>query len=109
MDKNRRVFLRMTARTLMVAPVLAVGIPARGRAQDEPHLEEDDPTAMALGYKHDAAEVDPAKYPKYQEGQICGNCNLIQSDSGQWRPCSIFPGKLVNTDGWCNAYVPKAG
>jgi hypothetical protein len=31
----------------------------------------------------------------------------IQGDSGEWRGCTAFPGKLVNAKGWCSAWVEK--
>ncbi|MCC5853104.1 MAG: high-potential iron-sulfur protein, partial [Alkalimonas sp.] len=39
------------------------------------------------------------------EGQYCHNCNLIQGEDADWRPCAIFPGKLVANEGWCAAWV----
>lgn len=73
-----------------------------------PKLEENDPQAEALAYRHDAANVDPAKNPRYKDGQLCSNCILYQGKEGdQWGGCSIFPGRLVNADGWCNVYAPK--
>ena len=30
-------------------------------------------------------------------------------DGAEWRPCSLFPGKSVAADGWCSAWVKKAG
>lgn len=74
-----------------------------------PRLEESDPTAQALGYRHDAADVDTVSHPRLQPGQTCSNCALYLSDQGSeegWGGCSIFPGKLVNAEGWCSAYVP---
>ena len=73
-------------------------------------LEESDGTAQALGYRHDASTVDASTYGRYQAGQMCSNCGLFQADAGEagWGACSIFPGKLVNGEGWCSAYVPAA-
>lgn len=73
-------------------------------------LDESDGTAQALGYRHDAAQVDASRYGRYQAGQKCSNCSLYQAESGDpgWGACSIFPGKLVNGEGWCSAYVPAA-
>lgn len=74
-------------------------------------VDENDATAKALGYLHAAQEVEPAKYPRYAAGQLCLNCSLYQPDAGSeagWGGCSIFPGKLVNANGWCSAYVPQA-
>ena len=86
---------------------------AQAKAQDKkaalPQLDEKDPTAQALGYKHDAVKVDKKKFAQYQAGQTCSNCNLFQGKpSDAWAPCQIFAGKQVNGKGWCSAYVKKA-
>lgn len=74
-----------------------------------PKLDEKDPQAESLAYRHDATTVDPAKNPRYKSGQLCSNCILYQGKDGeQWGGCSIFPGRLVNADGWCNVYAPKS-
>lgn len=73
-------------------------------------LEETDTAAKALGYRHSAATVDGSAYPRYQPGHACANCNLFQPNVGSiagWGGCSIFPNKLVNASGWCNAYIVK--
>lgn len=76
---------------------------------DAPKLDENDPTAQALGYKHDATKVDKAKFPKYAAGEDCANCQLYQGKAGdEWGPCPIFGGKQVHKDGWCSAYAKKA-
>lgn len=70
-------------------------------------LDEKDPQALALGYVNDATQVDAKKYPTYKPGQNCANCVQLQGRDGFWRPCTIFPGKLVNAKGWCNVWVQK--
>lgn len=82
---------------------------------DLPKLEESDAMAQALGYKHDASEVDLAQFPSRGEpgsaNEFCHNCVHFQAPAGaepQWAPCTIFPGKLVNADGWCSAWAAKA-
>jgi hypothetical protein len=76
---------------------------------DAPMLSESDPTAQSLGYKPDATQIDKAKYPKYQAGQSCANCQLYQGKPGDAAgPCPIFGGKQVSAKGWCSAYVKKA-
>ncbi|MEJ2603803.1 MAG: high-potential iron-sulfur protein [Gammaproteobacteria bacterium] len=73
-----------------------------------PRVSLDDPQAKALGYVHDAANVDQSKYARYQAGQACNNCALFQGTGNEeWARCSIFPGKLVHSSGWCSAYAPK--
>ena len=74
-----------------------------------PKLSEDDPAAKSLNYVHDASTVDPASRANPAENQSCANCALIQGEDGaEWRPCQIFPGKLVNANGWCSVWAPKA-
>jgi len=69
------------------------------QAQDLPHLAEDDPTARSLKYVNKSVMDD----------QKCANCGLIQGNEGeQWRPCQVFPGKLVNAAGWCSVWAPQA-
>ena len=76
---------------------------------DAPMLSDSDPTAQSLGYKPDATQIDKAKYPKYQAGQACANCQLYQGKPGDAAgPCPIFGGKQVSVKGWCSAYVKKA-
>lgn len=75
-----------------------------------PRLEESDSMAQALGYKHDAAEVDPEQFPSRtgpdSANEFCKNCVHYQAPADvQWAPCTIFPGKLVNADGWCSAWA----
>jgi hypothetical protein len=82
----------------------------RQSAEDMPRLSLDDPTAQSLGYKHDAANVDPQKFPQRGENELCKNCTLFQASADkQWGPCTLFPGRRVNANGWCSGYTPKAG
>ncbi|WP_233872322.1 high-potential iron-sulfur protein [Paraburkholderia adhaesiva] len=76
---------------------------------DAPPVSESDPTAQALGYKANAAQVDKAKYPTFQTGQSCSNCQLYQGKTGAASgPCLLFGGKTVNSGGWCSGYTKKA-
>jgi hypothetical protein len=103
MESSRRKFL---ATGIGVASSLAL---SRQALAEAPKLDENDPTAIALGYKHDATKVDKAKQPKYVAGEACHNCQLYQGKpNDQWGPCPIFGGKQVHKDGWCSAYVKKA-
>lgn len=78
-------------------------------ADDMPKLALDDPMARAMKYTHDAATVDPASRANPAAEQNCANCALVQgSDGDAWRPCQIFPGKLVAAAGWCSVWAPKA-
>ena len=102
---QRRKFIQLSA----VATAGVVLAPNRqAAAQDMPKLSEDDPMAQAMKYVHDASTVDAASRPNPAPEQMCSNCALIQgADGDEWRPCQIFPGKLVNTNGWCSVWAPK--
>jgi len=101
----RRQFIQLSA-------VAAAGCLVRpgneANAQDMPKIEESDPVAQSLKYVHDASSVDPAQRANPAADQTCMNCALIQGADGDvWRPCQIFPGKLVNAKGWCSVWAPK--
>ena len=101
---SRRGFLSQLA----AVPVGTAILSQRATAEDLPQISTDEPAAIALQYVHDAAEVDPANSPRFQAGQDCTNCLQIQGEDGaEWRPCAIFPGKLVAAKGWCSVWVPK--
>ncbi len=79
-----------------------------GAAAQLPQLKPTDPTAVALGYHEDAKQVDAKQFPNYRPAQNCSNCLQLKGDAGQqWRPCNLFPGKLVNADGWCRVWVKR--
>ena len=99
---TRRRFLRDLA---IAAPAGSVVMMNPALAQDLPKLSPEDPAAVALQYVENAAD---SSAPNYQEGQTCANCVQIQGNDGDaWRPCAIFPGKLVAADGWCSVWVAK--
>ena len=92
----RRQFIQLSA----VAAAGCLVRPGReARADDVPHLAEDDTQAEQLKYVHASAV----------EGQTCANCALIQGNDGdEWRPCQLFQGKTVNAGGWCSVWAPGA-
>jgi hypothetical protein len=104
---GRRHFLKLASGAVVAIP-LAGHV---AKAQDN-KLEESDPTAQALGYKHDASTVDTSVYAKRagDEGakQFCSNCALFQGGDAEWGACPIFANKQVNRNGWCNSWVPAA-
>jgi High potential iron-sulfur protein len=72
-------------------------------------LEESDPQAVALGYKHDTTKVDVKKFPRHEPTQKCSNYQLYQGKANEaMGPCTLFPGKQVASAGWCSAWVKKA-
>ena len=102
-NPGRRRFFAAASGTLG-AVVLAGALPRLARADDLPHLTLDDPTAKALNYTEDANKAAPP----HQAGQTCTNCNFFQGGSAAYGPCQLFPGKAVNTKGWCSGYAKKA-
>jgi len=109
-DKNlsRRSFIQSLAVAL---PAGAVVLQNDALAGDLPQLDPSDPTAKALVYVHDAADVDTSNplAARFEAGQDCANCAQIQGEEGaEWRPCGIFPGKSVNAKGWCSVWVGKS-
>lgn len=72
---------------------------------DLPHVTEDDPTAAALAYVHDASM---ASADRTNENAFCHNCVYFKgNEETQWAGCQLFPGKAVNKDGWCRTWVKK--
>jgi hypothetical protein len=102
---------RFTRRELILAavPACAVLLAAREATADAlPHLDEQDPLAKSLGYTHDVKTVDPKANPMFKSGSNCANCVQIKGNAGEpWRPCTLFPNKLVNANGWCRVWAPK--
>ena len=103
MSINRRTFV---IHSCLGAAALAA---SRAHAADAPvKVDEKDPQAVAMQYKHDATKVDKAKAPKFAAGQACSNCQLYQGGKEAWGACPIFGTKQVAAKGWCTAYVKKA-
>ena len=108
--------LGLVAGTLVIAsgaaaadPKPAAGAkPAAPAAGALPHVLATDPLSVALSYHESAKKVDATKFPNYKPEQKCTNCLQIKGIEGEaWRPCNLFPGKLVNAEGWCKVYVKK--
>ncbi len=101
----RRKFIQLSA----IAAAGCLIQPGReAEAQDLPKLSEDDPMGKAYKYTHDASTVEPSSRANPAADQNCANCALIQgADGDAWRPCQIFPGKVVNANGWCTVWAPK--
>lgn len=103
---SRRVFLRNASAAFPVGAIVLEG-PAMAQ-EDLPRLELDDPTAQALFYVHDVENLDTSdpRAANYEEGETCANCIQLTGEEGpEWRPCNLFPGKLVHVDGWCSVWA----
>lgn len=106
---DRRTLLKNAIVGLAALP--AAGLVREAAAQGSvPHLDEKDSLATAMGYVHDASTLDANKVPQYKPGAKCENCvQLVGKEGDEWRPCNLFPGKLVNANGWCKVWVIKPG
>ena len=107
---DRRGFLKMGVKT--GGGMLALSaIPIHLLADDK--VAEDEPLALAMGYKLEVSAVDTVKFPKRAGDvgatQFCYNCALYAGEAdAEFAPCSIFQNRLVAGKGWCNAWVIKS-
>jgi hypothetical protein len=93
----------------LAAGAAASALPVHpARSAELPHLDVHDPAAVGVGYVENAADVDPKKFPRYVAGSTCDNCLQLQGKPGNnYRPCSLFPGKLVAVSGWCSGWTAE--
>ncbi|HRY15076.1 MAG: high-potential iron-sulfur protein [Candidatus Competibacteraceae bacterium] len=103
-DNSRRRFIKLTAIGLAAAPFANALLNGTARAADM--VSESDPQASALGYVADATKSDK----RTDTTAACHSCGLYTGKEGEASgPCAIFQGKLVAANGWCTAWVKKAG
>jgi hypothetical protein len=101
---------RAVVQTLAFGAATFAGLaPHRLRgAESAPKLDIHDPTAIALGYVENASQVDAKKYPQFVPGSNCENCLQLQGKAGNdYRPCELFPGRLVAVSGWCSKWTAE--
>lgn len=106
-NNYRRSFLMKSGALITGLPAISLlGFAKTVQADDLPNVSEDDPIAVSLKYVHDASKSGD----RSNTDALCSNCQLYTGDEGsEWGPCSIFPGKSVNANGWCAAWVKKSG
>lgn len=116
-NNSRRDFLKISGLGLLGAA--AVGslslrsLPANAQAAKPlPMVGETEPMAKTLGYHADAAKVDIKKWPKRGQAdgktQFCHTCilfNAAKPTTEKQGPCSLFAGKNVSANGWCNSWA----
>jgi hypothetical protein len=91
---DRRRFLQYSAGGLV--GVTLGGLSLKANADEV--LSEDDVTAKALKYVKKSTV----------EGAHCANCMQAKGAATDGvLGCNIFPGKLVNANGWCVAWMKK--
>lgn len=108
---NRRPLSRRdVVKILALGATAAAGLQTRpSRAADSlPRLGIHDPAAVKLGYVEDAKHADTKKFPQFVPGSTCDNCLQLQGEPGSgYRPCSLFPHKLVAVSGWCAGWTAE--
>ncbi len=105
---KRSVSRRALVKTLSLAFAAASLGRGQARGAEPQKLDVKDPAAVALGYVENAAQVDLKKYPAFVKGSNCENCLQLQGKAGSdYRPCALFPGKLVAISGWCSSWTPE--
>jgi hypothetical protein len=107
--KTYQISRRTFVERMLLATATAAAVGSRRALADEPpKLDVNDPAAAALGYVEIASKVDTHKYPTYVPGSNCDNCLQLQGKPGNnYRPCSLFPGKLVAVSGWCSGWTAE--
>jgi hypothetical protein len=92
---------------MTLVPAAAVLTAATGARAQAAKIDEKDPAAVALAYKHDATKVDAKANPTYKAGNNCLNCQFYQGKDA-WGACPMVGGKLVAGKGWCKVWAKKA-
>ena len=103
-QSNRRVFMMqvIAGSTAVTASAIVSAAPKR--------VEESEPKAVSLGYRHDTAKVDKAKFPKHSPDQKCNNCIAwLGKPADPAAECDLITDRLVANGGWCSSYVKKKG
>ncbi len=105
MQQRRKFLKHCTVAVGTALPIVSLVAGKTAWAAGEVELTEDDPFAMAIGYKHVAAEVDTTKFPQRAqpggENQFCDNCTHFKASADGWGTCAVIPNKLVAQKGWC--------
>lgn len=115
--ETRRNFLKISGLGLLGAAALGKlslsSAPAQAQAAAKlPMVAETEPMAKTLGYHADASKVDTKKWPKRAAAdgktQFCHSCILFNGakpTTEKAGSCSLFAGKAVSSNGWCNSWA----
>lgn len=73
-------------------------------------VDESEPKAASLGYRHDSNQVDKKRFPKHKAGERCNNCMAwLGTPKDAWAECDLMADRLVAAPGWCSSYVKIGG
>ena len=92
---------------MTLVPAAAALTAVTGARAQAAKVDEKDPAAVALAYKHDAAKGDAKANPAFKAGSNGSNCQFYQGKDA-WGACPMVGGKLVNGKGWCKVWAKKA-
>jgi len=126
MDNSRREFLKHAA--LFTASVPCIGMLGNAilpsayakekKSKDVPlppgqvAISESDAVATAIGFKHNAKDIDYTKYPQRKKAdaknQFCESCALFSRVNEGWGKCQMLTNGLVNNKGWCGSWSKKS-
>jgi hypothetical protein len=117
MSTSRRDAVKLMLGTAVAIPVVnLIGVGAVRAEVPANAVAATDPTAIALKYVADATQADRAAAARPglpPAEQHCANCQFHLPDAAgateEWHGCSLFPGKLINVNGWCASWTLKAG
>jgi hypothetical protein len=108
-NHSRRHAVKLIVGGAASIPLASLVTTGSATAAELPKLDESNPMAASLQYKHDATQAPRTDKPGTPAAeQVCANCQLGQGE-GEWIGCSIFPGNRVSANGWCTAWVKRAG
>jgi hypothetical protein len=97
---NRRIFMMQIA---AASGALACGRQALAAPKK---VEESEPKAASLGYRHDTSQVDKKRFPKHAASEKCTNCMAwLGKPTDAWAECDLMADRLVSGNGWCSSYV----
>lgn len=114
-SQSRRDAVKLMVGTAVAIPVInLMGVGTARAAAPANAVTADDPTGIALKYSEDATKADrvgAARPGMPPDQQRCGVCQFMLADQGEgdWKGCTLFPGKLINVNGWCTSWTVKAG
>lgn len=101
-NQSRRKFLYIFSGCLASAPIW---LRAESPSLVDPKTNQ---LAKTLGYVHEAKNYNRDKYASvYKQGSNCQNCQLYTQPNKDPGPCTLFPGKLVKSSGWCSGWVKR--
>lgn len=103
-----------TGSTPAAAPenVAAESAPAQPESAAADLVSESDPTATALNFKQNAADV-PAELQQEKNGvafanQRCSNCMFYKAAEGaDAGVCQLLPSGKVKAGGWCSSWTAQ--